>query len=93
MNTHLEAYILALRNDTAYCIVDVFLALKGRLEDYTFPGIIMTMIIQKTNCLAGLQFLNLSSKLLHGKIPQNIVNTGTLVTKRALVKQQTLLWL
>ena len=88
MNTHLESHIWALGNHNVYVIVDVPLGLKGRLDDYTFPGIIMSIdlsanklsgeIPRQITSLTGLQFLNLSNNLLHGKIPQSIGNMGSL---------------
>ncbi|KAI9108274.1 hypothetical protein K1719_020757 [Acacia pycnantha] len=88
MNTHLHLHIWALGNQNAYFIADVPLGLKGRLDDYTFPGIIMSIdlsenkfsgeIPRQITSLAGLQFLNLSNNLLHGTIPQNIGNMGSL---------------
>ncbi|KAI9108285.1 hypothetical protein K1719_020768 [Acacia pycnantha] len=88
MNTSLETYISALQNGTRLAINDVLLALKGRLDDYTFPGIIMSIdlsenklsgeIPRQITSLTGLQFLNLSNNLLHGKIPQSIGNMGSL---------------
>ncbi|KAI9108200.1 hypothetical protein K1719_020683 [Acacia pycnantha] len=89
MNTSLETNIFDHGLiDIGYTIGDVLLALKGRLDDYTFPGIIMSIdlsenklsgeIPSQITSLAGLQFLNLSNNLLHGKIPQNIGNMGSL---------------
>ncbi|KAI9108213.1 hypothetical protein K1719_020696 [Acacia pycnantha] len=74
-NISLESYIWALGDYIEYSIIDVLLSLKGKLDDYTFPGIIMSIDLSENNLsgempcqitsLAGLQFLNLSNNLLH----------------------------
>ncbi|XP_054816927.1 receptor-like protein EIX2 [Prosopis cineraria] len=87
-NNSLETYIWSQVNRSRYSITDVLLTLKGRHDDYTFPGLITSIdfsdnklsgeIPCKMTSLMGLQFLNLSNNLLHGEIPQSIGNMGSL---------------
>ncbi|KAI9071609.1 hypothetical protein K1719_020739 [Acacia pycnantha] len=75
-------------NRSECSISDVLLTLKGMLDEYKFPGLIMSIdvsdnklsseIPSQITSLMGLQFLNLSNNLLYGEIPESIGNMGSL---------------